>query len=163
MESLDVLRHELAECNAQIEQHLASSISGSTMNPAGDIGGIRSRSQKRKQQIFDRYSREARRHVELIEKRDSLKQRIAYIESQPKRDRTLLQRDIALYHWWNNLKSGDTIKPGNNALLIVKKNTKSVVTAGGSKWTIHEITGLSNSRISEIKAHLTRDDDHIER
>lgn len=154
MKSLDELKKELDETNAKIKRHHGTSISGAQMNPAGDIGGIRSRSPKRKQQIFDRYTREANEGVALYKRRDSLKREIARIETQPARDRKALLRDIALYHWWNSLKPGDTIKPGNATLTIKKKNAKSIVVETGTNWKLVEVTGISNKRLAEIKAHL---------
>lgn len=154
MRLLDDLKSKLAKCNEQIEQHLASSTSGAAMNPAGDIGGVRSRSRKRRRQIFERYSKEAKEHIELLKRREDLKRRIAYIESSSERERRALQRDISLYRWWNSLKPGDTIEPGNNVLVITKKNAKSVVVSSGSRWTMYEVTGLTNDRVSYIKAYL---------
>ena len=78
---LEQLRARLADAEAAISRHHARQLSGFDTNPAADLGGIRSRSQKAKDRIFDRFSRESKRAIRLYRERDAIAARIAWISS----------------------------------------------------------------------------------
>lgn len=66
------LLDDLDAIEAKIERHHRTALSGADTNPGGEIGGIRSRSPKRKAQLFDRFSREAKAAIKLYQQRDGL-------------------------------------------------------------------------------------------
>ena len=147
-ETIQGLEQELEEINAKIEHHHGGSLDSMGVNPAGDIGGIRSRSAKKKKQIFDRYTREAKQAVELYRQRDRILSAIKYHEQQPARD----EQDLRVLDWFDNhLKAGDTYTPGNNELVIVRKSKQSITTQGGTRWSIGEVTGLTKQRIEYLR------------
>jgi hypothetical protein len=146
------LEQQLAEVVEQIEKmhkrHEATS--GFATNPAGDFGGIRSRSQRTKDRMFDRWSKQADEAIKLYKKRDSIKAQIKYLEEKPAKEAKQLRYDLLVLTWWDQIKPGDTWAPGNNDLVITKKNAKSIL-AGGCKWSIGEVTGLRAQRIAELR------------
>jgi len=141
--SIEELQAELAIVLAALERHYRTALTGSETNPAGDIGGIRSRSQRQKNAIFNRYMREATEGVALATQRDNLQRRITILKDMPERERRAHEIAIEKLEWWDGLKPGDTFTPGNAPLVIARKNRKTLITASGSRWTIEEVTGLS--------------------
>ncbi len=79
------LQAKLDAVNAKREKHAASAQAFADANYApglqADTGGIRSRSQKRKQQMFDRNSRDAQEGLELLAEAEDLEQQIDAIDS----------------------------------------------------------------------------------
>ena len=89
---------QLADLDAAIQRHHRTQLTGHDTNPAGDIGGIRSRSAKRKQQIFDRFTREAKTAIKLYNRREALRTSIEWITSGQR----------AKYHAWNAARAART-------------------------------------------------------
>lgn len=141
---------KLSEVEAKITAYHRTVKTGVDINPAGDIGGIRSRSAKAKERIFDRYSRDAATAVALYNERDRIKAKIAFIEEAPEREK----RDIAKLLFWDNIKAGDTFQPGNYPIRIIRKNAWSITTEGGTRWSIVEVVGISRQRAEELREML---------
>jgi hypothetical protein len=53
---------------------------------------------------------------------------------------------------WDALKPGDIFKPGNNVIVIKRKNNWSVTDTQGITWTISEVVGLSRNRAEALRA-----------
>lgn len=140
------LQDKLADVEARLEKHYRTSLTGAQSNPAGDIGGIRGRSQKRKDQIFNRYSREAAQGVALQAERDRILTQIKIEQEAPARER----HNLRLLAAWDALKAGDTFRPGNNVITIRNKNTWSVTDTNGISWAIHEVVGLSRKEAEAL-------------
>jgi len=151
---LDELKKKLSELEQTIERTYARHTSGAEQNPAMDIGGIRSRSKRQKQQLFNRYTREARETGNLVNRRKQLERKIRSLENRPKHRRQRWNNDVALLRWWDGLKPGDTFNPGAGDIAIAKKNRASIVLVSGTKWTIHEVLGMKRERIKEVRAYL---------
>lgn len=153
-EKLETLRTQLATLEAQYEKKSAAHITGTQMNPAGDIGSIRSRSKRQKQHIMNRYDREARETVQFVNKIQELKKQITNLEGLAERRKKRFKADMMRLKVWDALKVGDTFQPGNNPLQIKKKNRFSVITTSGTKWKITEVIGLSRQRIDELRKYM---------
>lgn len=72
---------ELAALQLKIDRHERTSLSGEKTNPAGDIGGIRSWSKRKKERMWNRYDREAKTGVKLYTQRQNLRHSIEWITS----------------------------------------------------------------------------------
>lgn len=119
--------------------------------PLGMVGG----SGKNTRRLNQRRDRDLERTIEkakiltpLYRERDNLSCLIQEIESgeyeRKKNSKTEdaidLRRRKASF--WNNIKSGDVINlPLGNEVVVAKKNRVSIVTTGGTKWTVSEIIG----------------------
>ncbi len=153
-EELESLRGQLETLEANFEKKSSRYITGEQMNPVGEIGGIRSRSRRQKNRIMNQYDKQAKETVSFMDERSRLQKRIANLETKPEKEERCFKLDLKRLAWWDSLKAGDTFQPGNNPLEIKKKNRMSVITANGTKWTIHELTGLSKARIAQLREHL---------
>ena len=149
MDTLEILQQKLIEINHTLEVFYAECqrTDGFHINPAGDIGGIRSRSRKVKGQMFDRWTKQAHEGVELEKKKKLLLNQIAWVTAAPLREK----RDINLLIAWDNLEPGMEFRPGNDALKIIRKNKYSITTTGGINWSVVEVIGLSRKRIEELR------------
>lgn len=142
--------------------------SGSATNPAGDIGGIRSRSAKRKNQIMDAYIDAAGKYAPAKARVESLQKQIADIESgerearearqeaaRPAREAAVAEFKAKRVAWFDGLKAGDSVDiGGNQPVVIIKKNRNSIKT-GPQKdavWTLREITGIDHAEADAIRA-----------
>lgn len=148
--TLDRLRSELATLDERIAAHAAACerTSGHTVNPDNEIGGMRSRSARGKAQLIDRWDRQAREATTLHGQRRTLALRIEWLESAPIRDRA----DALALAWWDDLTVGSRVSVGNGTLAITRKSAASVTLETGSRWTCEGITGLSPTRVAELRA-----------
>lgn len=144
--TIEVLRAKLARIDQRIAAHDAECerTSGHVVNPDGEIGGMRSRSARAKGKLLDRWDNQARVSVALHDERHILANRIAWIEAQPERDRA----DALALAGWDALRVGDP-NPLTGAP-ITKVNRGSIVSSG-NRWTMEEVTGLSPSRVAELR------------
>ena len=149
MDTITLLQTRLADVESKLVKHYqeCERTSGFVTNPAGDIGGIRSRSRKVKGQVFDRWTKQAHEGVELEKKKKLLLNQIAWVTAAPLREK----RDINLLIAWDNLDPGMEFRPGNDALKIIRKNKYSITTTGGINWSVVEVIGLSRKRIEELR------------
>lgn len=138
---LAALDERIAAFNAECER-----TSGHAVNPDNEIGGMRNRSARAKGRMMDRWDAQAREARRLHDERATLVNRIAWLESAPIRDRAAAMALAA----WDALRVGDA-NPLTGAP-IVKRNPKSIVTAGGNRWTCEEVTGLGPARVAELRA-----------
>lgn len=136
-----------------IERRIASleRAAGSTIRTGhGDIGGIRSWSNKRKQRASDRRIDACVELAKLYPQRDGLKSDVIQLQMHgpflpPPRKPTREELAAAAFkvfseHWQ---VGGFLDVGGNSPLKIVKKNRLSILTEGGSKWTFEELTGFT--------------------
>ena len=138
---LAALDERIVAFNAECER-----TSGHAVNPDNEIGGMRGRSARAKGRMMDRWDEQARKARRLHEERATLCNRIAWLEAAPIRDRA----DALTLAAWDVLKAGD-VNPLTGGT-IVKRNPKSIVTTGGTRWTCEEVTGLSPARVAELRA-----------
>lgn len=127
----DALQRELDMVNAAIERNDKEWVrtSGHALNPAGDIGGIRSRSPRQKGRIVARWDRQAAEGVALMRRKKALETRIAAEKREVAREaqRPVLEAEIERV-------LRDTLKPGDpvhvsgfpNPGTVVRVNAKSV-------------------------------------
>lgn len=145
------LKIELAEVLKKIESLERQQNGGYTSQVArsfhlGMVGGSGRNTHslnKRRGAELDRTIDRAVILCDLYKKRNSLQTRIEYIESG-KRDADEKKKAnglVLLAEYWKGLKAGDLIDIGNGKTLITKKNTKSLETGTGCKWTAAEIIG----------------------
>lgn len=120
------LEAQLATIDAKQERHDAECerTSGFRTNPAGDIGGIRSRSKKQKQQLFERWSRQARTTVDLLEQRRRIVRDIeAKKQIIPRKAREAAANEILQLI----IRPGDKVSvPWSDSGTVVRVNKKSV-------------------------------------
>lgn len=145
--TLDDLRAALARIDQRIAEHSAECerTSGHAVNPDGEIGGMRSRSARAKGKLLDRWDSQACHALALHDKRRILANRIAWVEAQPERDRA----DALALATWDSLRVSDPNPLTGSP--ITKVNRGSIVSSG-NRWTIEEVTGLSPSRVAELRA-----------
>ena len=160
--SLETLQNELATLDTEIDKmhKRHAQRDGMAMNPAGDFGGIRSRSQKAKDRIFAAYSTDAAEGVKQYKKRTNLRLRIELLQQAPGRARYRWLSDLGTLFWWDSLEPGDTFTPGNDPLPIRKVNKVSLITGRGDEpgisWSITEVTGLRRQRVQELRDLLAK-------
>lgn len=144
--TIDDLRAKLARIDQRIADHDAECerTSGHVVNPDNEIGGMRSRSARAKGKLLDRWDNQARVSVALHDERRLLANRIAWIEAKPERDRA----DALALAGWDSLQVGDP-NPLTGAP-ITEVNRASIVSSG-NRWTMEEVTGLSPSRVAELR------------
>lgn len=128
------LRDELAQVEARIAalDEECARTDGSTTNPEGEIGGIRSRSRRQKDRIFDRWDRQAQEWRGLARRRDDLTARLRAAEQAPARAAAA----ATLQDRCRSLRPGDRVwagypEPGT----VVRVNVKSLTvrTPGGRR------------------------------
>lgn len=138
--------------------------SGSATNPAGDIGGIRSRSAKRKNQIFDAHLRACTEYGPAKARKEALEAAIADIESgererrddareasRPAREEKIRNARREAVRRFDALKVGDEFDNGYGKSVITKKNRNSVQSGIGAVWTLKEITGIPHKEAEELR------------
>lgn len=155
--TLQQLQDELAQVEARIARHqiACERWSGFNTNPAGDIGGIRSRSRKQKEQLFNRWTKQANETVYLAGRKAALEREIAAVQEADRRalyaDRIAMER----LKRWEAIAPGDALDVGGNSpLTVARKSRFSLVTVGGSRWTIEEVVGLERARVEDVWAML---------
>lgn len=86
---LEILRADLARVETKIAELSAECdrTSGAATNPEGDIGGIRSRSRRQKDQLHSRWDRQSADWRRLVGERDTLRARIRWAEGATGRAR----------------------------------------------------------------------------
>lgn len=72
---------ELADARAAYARHKRTALTGADVNPAGDMGGIRGWSRKKKEQMWNRVFKDARRSLLLYKTVEGLEQQIPFILS----------------------------------------------------------------------------------
>lgn len=136
MKTLEQLERELEQVNAALERNAAEGerVSGARLNPAGDIGGIRSRSKKRKRQIAERRDALAAESVRLVRERDRLQTTIANLKAAPGREAV---KERARISWRgilrDKLQKGDEVEvmPYRGTFRVVRVNKASVTVERG--------------------------------
>src|SRR6185295_19592916 len=128
---LDAARIKLAEINAKIAK--LQRITGRNNNPAGDIGGIRSWSRKRKERNMDSHINACTKLVPLYQGQKLWAATVERLEKHgptppPKTAPTREQIAAAAFEMFNHYKPGDKIDVGGNSpITVAKKNRASVI------------------------------------
>lgn len=131
---------------AAVEAKLAR-LRTSETNPAGDIGGIRSWSRKRREGNIERAITNASKSIPLWGKRKSLLQDIAILESGkelPKPVTGPSRESMAKYALkvFEKVQVGDLVDIGGNSpIRVAKKNRASIIDECGEKWTFRDLYG----------------------
>lgn len=148
---LETLRADLTRVETRIAELSAECdrTSGAATNPEGEIGGIRSRSRRQKDQLTARWDRQSADWRRLVGERDALKARIRWAEGATGRARA----ELAKLLWWDGLVAGDLLW-SDGGPTIAKKNRGSAITTSGTRWTCQEVTGLSPARVAELRTEL---------
>lgn len=129
--TVEEIEAELAKVDARIEQHNAECqrTSGHALNPAGDIGGIRSRSKRQKRQMWERWDRQAKESIALHQKRDLL---AAIIKNRKQAE----IEQMATVRVKEQVQVGDLVWGGfPRPVRVKRKNTKSVTVECQSGYT----------------------------
>lgn len=149
------LEAQLATLATKRDRHNAECehSSGFVTNPAGEIGGIRSRSPKRKQQMFDRWTRQARTATDLFQQYKRIQREIKAKQAYISRRATEAARDEILRLV---LRPGDRVSvPWSDDGIVVRVNQKSVTVKTGTvqecvKWSLiglHDWRELAEERL----------------
>lgn len=147
--TLDRLREQLAALEERIAAHDAecARTSGHAVNPDNEIGGMRGRSARAKGRLLDRWDRQARESAKLHDERRTLAARIAWLEAAPIRERV----DALVLAAWDALEVGDPFPLRPDSLTVARRSPYSVTTNSGTRWTCEEVTGLSRTRVAELR------------
>jgi len=152
VKTIDDLRRALAALDLRLAGFDAECrrTSGHAVNPDNEIGGMRSRSARAKGRLLARWDAQARESRRLYIKRQTLVNRIAWLEAAPIRDRN----DALALAAWDALAVGDPFPLRPDSLTIIKKNRGSIRTSLGTVWTCEEVTGLSPARVRELRDRM---------
>ncbi len=133
---INTLKAELSELETKRDKmrKVHASRDGMALNPAGDIGGIRSRSAKRKAQMFDRWTKDATESINLNKAIAGKKAEIRLLENAPKRDAQAEGAknagDTITAFMRANVKAGDKVEflpnPQTAPTIVRRVNAKSV-------------------------------------
>ena len=131
MKTVDELQADLARIEQKLQRNRAEydSVSGERLNPIGEIGGIRSRSKKRKRQIADKRLRVAKEYVELITERQQLQREIKAAQQRPVHEKAQATIEQVLR---DKLRPGDRVETQYGEATVIRCNAKSVTIETGS-------------------------------
>ena len=152
--TLSQLKAAKAAADTRAARAEAASVAHSgNYTPEMEIGGIRSRSARTKERLFNRTTKLAHEHVAAVTEQRRLAAQIEDIESGTAARRQAFKEgvDLARVRAFHQIKPGDKVGiGGNNSVTVQKKNRLSIITEGGSKWSISEVTGVFGSRVKEL-------------
>ncbi len=93
------------------------------------------------------YDREAKAAIEAAAEQERQENHARYVAAAPARE----AYERALLAAWDALKPGDTFTPGNNPIVIARKNQWSVRDTDGITWSMLEVIGLRRERVEELR------------
>lgn len=121
------LQEQLDAVNKKLEKHHAEweRTSGHALNPAGEIGGIRSRSRRQKARIWVRWDRQASEGVALVREKKRLEACIAAEAREALRPAAEARIERCLR---DTLKKGDRVNVAGfqTTGVVVRVNAKTV-------------------------------------
>lgn len=136
----DALETKLNRLNADHERRIKTDMPGPFVTGGSGIPASRSR---RLDAQLDREITKAVEYVETSKELERVKAKIAYQDNAPERERVKEIIRSKEQTRFESIEVGDLIDIGGNApIRVIKKNKKTVVTDGGSKWEAHEICGV---------------------
>ena len=148
---INQLKEKLAKLEAKKFRQNADhdSRSGAKTNPIGEIGGIRSRSPKRKRQMFDRWTRDAKDAMALEQAIAATKASIKRVENTPRAEQRkageAVAAEVTTAFTKAHVRAGDRVEYTLNPrleMVVEKVNKVSVSIAGwprGERVRIDEI------------------------
>ena len=118
------------------------------LGTVGGSGRNTTKLNKRREAEVEKTIDNAVKYTQAVKRLGEVESRINFLENggPEKREKMRSERNMALADWFKSLKVGDTYQPGNNPLLITKKNKKSFVT-GNCTWTAAEVIGAQAAKL----------------